>query len=289
MAQKVLKTSSDYTIQSGGNITLTSTPGGDITIDTGAAGTTYVTGNLTVQGTTTTVDSTIVTIEDNTIILNSGESGAGVTLDISGVEIDRGTLPNSAVYWRESTNRWELYADVDINGFAAVKASSVTLDYGTTADTIDNDTTMMGDSISSLPTQHAVKTYVDTSIAASANTIFEGNSSVTVHDAGVGYVETIIDGTVISQTSGTGIVVNTLSSLTTNGNLTITADGTGEIVLDKTLAMPYQGAPPSAAGFTNKFYADTPGSGGSGLYFVNTTSSDELVSKTKAIVYGIIF
>jgi hypothetical protein len=36
-------------------------------------------------------------------------------------------------------------------------------------------------------------------------------------------------------------------------------------------------------------YGNIAGSGGTGVYFVDGSTSDELVSKSKAIVYGIIF
>jgi hypothetical protein len=39
----------------------------------------------------------------------------------------------------------------------------------------------------------------------------------------------------------------------------------------------------------NTIYYATPGGGGSGIYYVNTTQQDELVSRRKAIIYGIIF
>jgi len=55
------------------------------------------------------------------------------------------------------------------------------------------------------------------------------------------------------------------------------------------LSLEEQGAAPSSTSSYNKLYSATPGEGGTGLYFVNSTSSDELVSKTKAMVYGLIF
>jgi len=81
---------------------------GSITLDTSGdsgviQGTTIVKGNLQVLGTTTTVESTDVTITDNTIILNNGESGAGVTLGTAGVQIDRGTSGSVSVLFDESS------------------------------------------------------------------------------------------------------------------------------------------------------------------------------------------
>ena len=63
-------------------------------------------GNLTVNGTTTTVDSTVVAVADNVMVLNSGEVGAGVTLGTAGIEIDRGSLPNTSWIFDEASDQW---------------------------------------------------------------------------------------------------------------------------------------------------------------------------------------
>src|SRR6056300_1747010 len=72
-----------------------------ITTDAGSTGnveidthTLTVDGNLVITGTSTTVSSTNTSVADNVIVLNSGESGAGVTSGTSGIEIDRGTSDN---------------------------------------------------------------------------------------------------------------------------------------------------------------------------------------------------
>ena len=82
---------------------------GTITLDTGnGIGTVVVTGDLEVQGDTTTVNTTNLEIEDNTIVLNrNDDSTAGVTLGTSGIEIDRGSLPNARWVFDESVT-WTL-------------------------------------------------------------------------------------------------------------------------------------------------------------------------------------
>lgn len=66
-----------------------------------------INGNLTVSGETTTLDVTNLAVEDNTIILNNGETGPGVTSGTSGIEIDRGTGTGNARWiWDESTDSW---------------------------------------------------------------------------------------------------------------------------------------------------------------------------------------
>lgn len=66
--------------------------------------------------------------------------------------------------------------------------------------------------------------------------------------------------------------------------------GTASVAIDSPLKLkeyPYGITPEE---FNTTIYnSGTPGGGGTGLYYVNTTDSDELVSRRKAIIYGIIF
>jgi hypothetical protein len=75
-----------------------------------------------------------------------------------------------------------------------------------------------------------------------------------------------------------------------DGDVVITADGTGQLKLNKVISIQDQGSAPSSTSGYNKLYSSaTQGGGGSGLYYVNTATSDELVSRTKAIAYSLIF
>ena len=69
-----------------------------------------ITGNLTVQGTTTTVESNVVLIGDNIITLNADFTGS-VPSENAGVEIERGTQTNTALLWNEGTDRWQFTND----------------------------------------------------------------------------------------------------------------------------------------------------------------------------------
>lgn len=64
-----------------------------------------VAGNLTVTGTTTTVNSNTVNIGDNIIVLNSDETGT--PSQDGGIEIERGTSTNVALKFDETSDRWE--------------------------------------------------------------------------------------------------------------------------------------------------------------------------------------
>lgn len=49
-----------------------------------------INGDLTIAGTSTTVNSQDLTVSDNLIEINSEESGAGVSLGTAGIDINRG-------------------------------------------------------------------------------------------------------------------------------------------------------------------------------------------------------
>ena len=81
----------------------------NITLDTD---TVYITGNLFVRGNTSEIASNTLSITDNIITLNDGETGNGVTSlgTTSGVVIDRGTAPggNVQLRWNETTKTWQV-------------------------------------------------------------------------------------------------------------------------------------------------------------------------------------
>jgi hypothetical protein len=66
-------------------------------------------GNLTVNGTTTTLNTETLSIEDNIIVLNSNVSASPV-LD-AGIEVERGNEPNVSITWNEFSESWMLTND----------------------------------------------------------------------------------------------------------------------------------------------------------------------------------
>ena len=97
-----------------GNYKVSVQTGGTIYLDTGLdTGTVEISGNLLVRGDQTTVNTAQLDIEDNIITLNSGETGAGITLNDAGIRINRGTLPDTFFKY-----------DEDVAGFIAINEAS---------------------------------------------------------------------------------------------------------------------------------------------------------------------
>jgi hypothetical protein len=81
-----------------------------------------VTGDLTVQGSLTSIETTNTAITDNVIVLNSGETGAGITSVTSGIEIERGSLGNKTFVYHETNGQWELSGQLKISDIPSISS-----------------------------------------------------------------------------------------------------------------------------------------------------------------------
>ena len=68
-----------------------------------------INGNLTVNGTTTTVNSNDVNIGDATLTLNSDETGTPT--QSAGIIIERGTAANKSFLWDETEDEWSTFGE----------------------------------------------------------------------------------------------------------------------------------------------------------------------------------
>ena len=84
--------------------------------------------------------------------------------------------------------------------------------------------------------------------------------------------------------------IESISSATSNANLTLASNGTGDVVINDTLTFSAAASTPSASAVT-KIYNKTAGGGGTGLFFINSNISSgtegELISKKKATALAI--
>jgi hypothetical protein len=121
-------------VQTNGDYNIKTAEGGQVTLDTGpGVGTVRVTGNLLVEGEQLTVSANNLNIKDNIIILNDGETGAGVTMRYAGVQIDRGSDVEANLLFDENDNSWNFvfgttgsynYADTTLRVASIVTSST---------------------------------------------------------------------------------------------------------------------------------------------------------------------
>lgn len=104
---------SNITVADGGKIGSASRTGiltlGSDGIATFASGV-VIDGNLTVNGTTTTVNTETIELSDNIIVLNSNFT-AGVPTENAGLEIKRGSSTNVVFRWNETSDFWDFTND----------------------------------------------------------------------------------------------------------------------------------------------------------------------------------
>jgi hypothetical protein len=74
-----------------------------------------------------------------------------------------------------------------------------------------------------------------------------------------------------------------------SNSIRLTPFSTGTVQIQSPLSLANVTKPQIIPDFTQVYSTSTVGGGGTGLYFVNTARQDELVSRRRAIIYGIIF
>jgi hypothetical protein len=111
-----------------GNITTTGYIRGPatFTIDPAAhgdnTGTVVIAGNLQVDGTTTTINSTTLTVDDKNITLASGSANAAAA-DGAGFTVDIGTGTNPAITYDGTNDEWDFNKPLNVTGNIAVSGT----------------------------------------------------------------------------------------------------------------------------------------------------------------------
>lgn len=106
-------TQTAFLIDSGGTPVRLKTASGGLQIRNNAdnafadftAGNVTISGDLTVSGTTTTVNSETMTVNDNVVVLNNNVT-AGTPTENGGIEVRRGASSSATVLWDETTDEW---------------------------------------------------------------------------------------------------------------------------------------------------------------------------------------
>ena len=277
---KTLRTSGNYTVKAGAGYNSGS---GTNTIRLDAR---YVRipGDLTVDGTQTTLNSQTLTVEDQFIEVNRNNSTAGT--EDSGIFFNQGTSNNQILYYDADQSEFVLGSTTHAASVSAI--TNITAGNIRIADPAQSD-------------HAATKSYVDSQISGGGFSInFTGDDSTTVAVSSGNTVD-IAGGSNISTTASEPDTVtvsldNDLTNITSitsdssNGDLTLVTNGTGDVVINDTLTFSAAASTPSASTVT-KLYNKTAGGGGTGLYFINSNISSgtegELISKKKATALAI--
>jgi hypothetical protein len=189
---KTLRTSGDYTIKAGDGWNSGSGVNA-ITLDSLNVS---VSGNLTVGGSSTTVNTTNTTIEDNIIELNSGLSQS---LNDSGIIIERGsTGDNAAIVWDESGDIFKLGTTTSTG---ADKSGGITV----TAGALE--------------------------VAAFTATTGTFSGAITATTGTFSGAMTSVGGTVTGSLTAGSLTTNVISANGSNAELSIQPSGTGNVVL----------------------------------------------------------
>jgi len=273
---KTLRTSGDYTITTGTGASGSNT----VFLDTK---TTRVQGDLVVDGTRTELNTATMSIEDQFIEVNRGNSTADS--EDSGLFFNRGTSNHGLLYWDAGDDEFQLGTSTNAPSVSAI--TNMTL----------------GNLAIASPTQSdhaATKSYVDSTAASTIQ--IAGDDSSVISTGGSTDTLQLLGGRNISNTTVVGadsITFNLNNDLTgitsitsdaSNGNLTLATNGTGDVVINDTLTFSAAASTPTAGSVT-KIYNKTVGGGGTGLFFINSAVSSgtegELISKSKATALAI--
>ena len=141
-----------------------------------------VNGNLTVNGTTTTVNSNDVNIGDATLTLNSDETGT--PSQDAGIIVERGTAANKSFLWDESEDEWSTFGE-------RIKAGTFE---GNLQGNVTGDVTGNADTATQLATARNIALAGD--VTGSASFDGTGNISITatVQDDSHNHVISNVDG-----------------------------------------------------------------------------------------------
>lgn len=290
---------------------------GTITLDTGFdVGLVVITGDLLVKGNTTTIDTANLQIEDNIILLNKGEGAAGVTEGTAGLEIDRGSLANAQFLWDETIDKFAFRLDtgvlsgIVVGNIATDPTTNLQFDMQTGGGTlrIINSTgyeSRVTDA-NDVPNRKFVTDYVLASgglaltdkiffpllghVPGDEDTIlqaFETNIRFSVKSGGTLNQR--------AQITAQGLTVDDINIFndtiqnTGNEDLILTA-ATNHVRIDAILDLDDQTVDPAATGGVSRIYSkSTGGAGKTGLFFTNNTTTDELVSKNRALLFSMLF
>jgi len=207
------------------NLVLTGNGTGNVTINDSLA----VTGDLTVSGTTTTVNSETISLADNIIALNSNFTSGSPTED-TGISVTRGGSAAKTLLWDETNDKWTVGSETFV---AATFEGALT---GNVTGTVSGN----AGSATVLETARTISLGGDLSGSASFNGSADISISATIADDSHNHIIANVDGLQAAldtkYESGSNVSLGTIAS----GAITITnatnAGGTARNMYQSTSA-----------------------------------------------------
>jgi hypothetical protein len=335
-------------VQVNGDYTIKASAGGTIRLDTGSnVGFVRVTGSLLIDGDTLTVSAENLNIKDNIIVLNLGETGAGVTLEYSGIQIDRGSLTPASILFDEGADSWFIAEGTPESSFNYTNSNLRLRRISTDSDTDSGDLTLIGfgtgvvkvlgttDYEQQVTADDDIpnKKYVDDAIISTPSfQIVRSNTRVTVFDTASPFDSGVFPiGPYVTNPNQDqiAVIVNnrrvalfteeefslrglsifpednkgsdifggaasqavTIQARDTNSGIRLETNGTGKVEISYALQFNSVdlGIAPAVVTDTTVIYNGPIAAGTSGLYAVNNNYRDELVLKSRALLFSMIF
>jgi hypothetical protein len=350
-------------IQDGGYKIITKS-GSEIKLDTGESqGKVTITGDLFVKGNTTYFDVADLRIEDNIIVLNKNEDGAGITHPDrrAGISINRGTLPDVQFFFDETIPHYNPTLEENVNGtyvlknssgnLIGLKINSIKTDGNDLNFDLGNDGVLMVDpsgdkdyksrviDLNSIPNLDFLTKYVAAEAgnalieklyryqALDGGTFRQTGTGIQSYDEQAGddetrlefsvsdllttnkKIKTIVDnsGLLVGDSSPSnsprvrinGAGISTENTSLQSGNIFKIAPSDGLVNIESQLTFKQlpnlQSNPELIENRTLIYTRREEKTGGTGIYYIkqassgDTASTGELISATKALVYGLIF
>jgi hypothetical protein len=144
-----------------------------------------LTGDLTVSGTTTSINTATLNVADNIVVLNNDVTGSPT--ENAGIEVERGTSANVLVRWNETSDKWEVTNDGTNYGNIVTTGDS-----GTVTSTMIADGTIVNADINS---------------AAAIDKTKISGTAITAGDTGTVTSTMIADGTIVNADINTSAAI----------------------------------------------------------------------------------
>ncbi len=187
----------------------------DVTIGAGAGSVTTIAGDLTVNGTTTTISTTQLTVEDDLITVSKGNDSLA-NAEGSGIEIECTGATNPSFTYQDTPAGWEANVNLNLASGKSYKINDVAV-YGAT--TIHSNVT----SAAGLATVGALNAG---SITSGFTSIDVGSGAITttglISGGSLDIDNVLINGTTIGHTDDTDLITLANGLVTVAGEISVT-------------------------------------------------------------------